>query len=186
VEQIRRSRSGPAPCFILAVPPGTLPPGSTFRERISRSSIQLQEGQSWDVLACADLALAASGTVTIEAALLGAPLIAFYRVTKLTWWMGRWLVNVPFFSMVNLVAGRRIVPELIQDDLTAQRLAEEALRLLGDDSARESMRRELSVVAQKLSGPENPLERAAGLVEEYLAGAGENRASFKKEMVHAS
>jgi len=186
VEQIRQRRSGIAPRFILAVPPGTVPAGSSFRERISRSSIQLQEGQSWDVLACADLALAASGTVTIEAALLGTPLIAFYRVTKLTWWMGRRLVNVPFFSMVNLVAGRRIVPELIQDDMTAERLTREALRLLGDDSARKSMRDELSAVAQKLSGPENPLERAAGLVEECLAGAGEKRSSFKKEMVHVS
>ncbi|HMD49454.1 MAG TPA: hypothetical protein VKG79_10165, partial [Bryobacteraceae bacterium] len=186
VDQIRRRHTGPAPRFILAVPPGTVPAGSIFRERISRSSIQLQEGQSWDVLACADLALAASGTVTIEAALLGAPLIAFYRVTKLTWWMGRRLVNVPFFSMVNLVAGRRIVPELIQDDMTAERLSGEALRLLSDDSALENMRRELSIVAQQLSGPENPLERAAALVEEYLAGAGENRASFKKEMVHVS
>jgi lipid-A-disaccharide synthase len=184
VEKIRQRHIGRPPHFILAIPPGTLPPESNFRERISRSSIQLQEGQSWDVLACSDLALAASGTVTIEAALLGTPLIAFYRVTRLTWWMGRRLVNVPFFSMVNLVAGRRVIPELIQDDLTPERLSQEALRLLSDGSARENMRTELSQVAQKLSGRENPLERAADLVEEVLAGA--DRASLKKEMVHVS
>lgn len=183
VEKIRQNHPGPAPCFILAVPPSTLPQGSTFRERISRSSIQLQEGQSWDVLACADLALAASGTVTIEAALLGTPLIAFYRVTKLTWWMGRRLVNVPFFSMVNLVAGRRIVPELIQDDMTAARLSEEALRLLSNNFERENMRRQLATVAEELSGPENPLERAAALVEEFLSGAEQHRASLEPSVV---
>jgi len=186
VEKIRQRHTGPAPQFILAVPPGTLLPESNFRERISRSSIQLQEGQSWDVLACADLALAASGTVTIEAALLGTPLIAFYRVNRLTWWMGRRWVNVPFFSMVNLVARRRIVPELIQDDLTPDRLSLEAVRLLSDDSARENMRTELGQVAEMLSGRENPLERAAGLVEELLTGAAASRASFKKEMAHVS
>ena len=155
--------------FILAVPGGTVPPEATFRERISQQSIQLLEGQTWDVLACADLALAASGTVTIEASLLGTPLIAFYRVSKLTWWMGRRLVNVPFYSMVNLVAGRRIVPELIQAEMTAASLAREALRLLGDEAARDNMRRELGVVAQKLSGPEDPMEVAAGIVENFLA-----------------
>jgi lipid-A-disaccharide synthase len=77
--------------------------------------------------------------------------------------------------MVNLVAGRRIVPELMQSDMTAARLADEALRLLSDGSARESMRSELELVAQKLAGPHDPLEVAASTVEEYL----------KEEMVHA-
>ena len=186
LETVQRIRAGrPETAFILAVPPGTVPPGSTFRERISESSIQLLEGQTWDVLACADLALAASGTVTIEASLLGTPLIAFYRVSKLTWWMGRRLVNVPFYSMVNLVAGRCIVPELIQNEMTAERLAEEALHLLGDETARDNMRRELGLVAQKLSGPEDPMELAAAVVEKYLSG-GENATSVEGESALAS
>ena len=160
----------PAPKFILAVPPGL-----NLKERISGSSIQLQEGQTWDVLACSDLALAASGTVTIEASLLGTPMITFYRVNNLSWLMGRRLVKVPFFSMVNLVAGRRIVPEFIQNEMTAARLAEEALRLLGDAGARREMRRELALVAGKLSGSDDPLEVAASVVEKHL----------KEEMVHA-
>jgi lipid-A-disaccharide synthase len=82
---------------------------------------------------------------------------------------------VPFYSTVNLVAGRRIVPELMQSDMTPARLAGEALRLLGDRSARESMRSELELVARKLTGPEDPLEVAASTIEEYL----------KEEMVHA-
>jgi lipid-A-disaccharide synthase len=161
--------------FILAVPPGTGTVGSNFKEPVSGLSIQVLEGQTWDVLASADLALAASGTVTIEATLLGTPMIAFYRVNKMSWWMGRHLVKVPFFSMVNLVAGKRVVPELIQDDLTAGRLAKEALALLGDEAARDAMRRELRVVAQKLSAPQDPMEVAASIVEKHL----------KEEMVHA-
>jgi len=139
------------------------------------SSIQLLEGQTWDVLACADLALAASGTVTIEAALLGTPMVTFYRVNSLSWWMGRRLVNVPFYSMVNLVAGRRVVQELIQNEYTAHRLAQEALLLLEDAGARERMRQELAGVARKLSADEDPLELAASLIEEHWK---------KEEMVH--
>jgi lipid-A-disaccharide synthase len=161
------------PRFILAVPPGTHL-GPNFRERISEQSIQVLEGQTWDVLACAELALAASGTVTIEATLLGTPMVTFYRVNKLSWLMGKHLVKVPFYSMVNLVAGRRIVPELIQSDLTATRLAEEALALLGDPSARDRMRGELALVAQKLAGTQDPLEVAASIVEKHL----------KEELVH--
>ena len=168
----RISRAGlkPAPKFFLAAPLGL-----NLRERISGSSIQLLEGQTWDVLACSDLALAASGTVTIEASLLGTPMITFYRVNNLSWWMGKHLVKVPFYSMVNLVAGRRIVPEFIQKEMTAAHLADEAVRLLGDEAARREMRREMALVVQKLSGPDDPIEVAASIVEKHL----------KEEMVHA-
>jgi len=77
--------------------------------------------------------------------------------------------------MVNLVAGRRVVPELIQHDVTAAGLAEEALRLLADEAARQEMRRELALVVQKLSGSDDPMEVAASVVEKHL----------KEEMVHA-
>ena len=174
VRQIRQQSQSPAPQFILAVPYGNLL-GSNFKERISEASIQVLEGQTWDVLACAEVALAASGTVTIEATLVGTPMVTFYRVNKLSWLMGRFLVRVPFYSMVNLVAGRRIVPELMQNDMTPARLASEALTLLGDESARNSMRGELQLVARKLAGPQDPLDVAAALVEKHL----------KEEMVHA-
>ncbi len=159
----------PAPRFILAVPPGTVSTGSRFRERISSASIQLLEGKTWDVLVCADVALAASGTVTVEACLLGTPMVTFYRVNKLSWWMGKALVRVPFYSMVNLVAERRIVPELMQDQMTAENLAREALALLENDDRREGMRRDLAEVARKLWGSEDPMEVAASLVEKHLA-----------------
>jgi lipid-A-disaccharide synthase len=180
VERIR-SLTKSRPRFILAVPPGTIPVGSNFRERISSASIQLLEGQTWDVLVCADVALAASGTVTIEACLLGTPLVTFYRVNQLSWWMGKALVRVPFYSMVNLVAERKIVPEFIQDQMTPENLAREALALLENEVARENMRRDLAEVAEKLSGPDDPLEVAAALIENRLA-----EKQFKEEVVHVS
>jgi len=176
------TKASSSPRFVLAVPPGTVPAQSNFRERISERSIKLLEGQTWDVLACADLALAASGTVTIEAALLGTPMITFYRVNNLTWWMGRHLVDVPFFSMVNLVAGRSIVPEFIQDEMTAARLADEALALLANEGALEKMRQELRLVAEKLGGTDDPMEVAAAIVENCWKGAPHEA---EKEMVHA-
>jgi lipid-A-disaccharide synthase len=173
VEKIRQASRGLALRFILAVPAGGLL-GTNFRERISEASIQVLEGQTWDVLACAELALAASGTVTIEATLIGTPMVTFYRVNKLSWLMGRYLVKVPFYSMVNLVGGRRVVPELIQSGMTPSRVAGEALALLTDERARASMRGELQLVAERLTGPQDPLEVAASTAEEYL----------KEEIVH--
>ena len=93
VRKIRQATSpSVAPRFILAVPSVNLL-GPNFRERISEASIQVLEGQTWDVLACAELALAASGTVTIEATLVGTPMVTFYRVNKLSWLMGKYLVK---------------------------------------------------------------------------------------------
>ncbi len=166
-DQIRRQcKAG----FVWAVPQGGFLAGDLekFREPTARSSIQVIEGQTWDVLAHADVALAASGTVTIEAALLGTPLVVFYKVSPLTWWLGRPLVRTPFYSMVNLVAGRAVATELVQNEMVGRRLAAEALRLLNDPEARNRMRQDLAEVAAKLKTAEDPMERAATLIEESL------------------
>lgn len=159
--------------FVWGVPWGGFLGGEleNFREPIARSSIQVIEGQTWDLLAQAEVALAASGTVTVEAALLGTPMVTFYRVSRLTWWLGRPLVQVPFYSMVNLVAGRAVVPELIQNEVVGEHLASEALRLLEDREARERMRRDLAEVAWRLASAEDPMERAAALVAEFRQSA---------------
>ena len=74
-----------------------------------------------------------AGLLRSKRRLLGAPMVTFYRVNALSWILGRWLVRAPFLSMVNLVAGREIVPELIQGDMTGERIAAEAIRLLDDE-----------------------------------------------------
>lgn len=151
--------------FLLALPGGF---GHTFSERIRGSSIQVIEGTTWDALAHAEIALAASGTVTIEAALLTCPMVTFYKVNTLSWILGRRLVRVPFLSMVNLVAGRKIALELIQDEMTGAKIAIAAGRLLGDAPARETMRSDLREVAAKLSSIRDPMEIAAEWVEKVV------------------
>jgi lipid-A-disaccharide synthase len=160
----------PHATLLLAVPAGfSARAGFTFfKERFGGASIQVLEGETWDAIAHADVALAASGTVTIEAALLGTPMVTFYRVTGLSWWMGQFLVRVPFYSMVNLVAGRKIVPELMQSQMTGRRLAEAVSELLSNEPARTLMRQDLAEVAATLSTREDPMERAALLVTEFL------------------
>ncbi len=92
------------------------------------------------MLAAADVALVASGTVTVQAALHGCPMVVVYRLSPLTYRLGRPFVQVDTFAMVNLVAGRKIVPELMQDDFTPERVAGEALPLLRDRDAAARMR----------------------------------------------
>jgi len=152
--------------FVLALPGGF---GNTFSERIRGSSIQvIVEGVTWDALAYAELALAASGTVTIEAALLGCPLVTFYKVNALSWILGRWLVRAPFLSMVNLVAGRKIAPELIQDEMTGGTIAAEAVKLLDDPAAMDEMRKGLQKVSARLASERDPMEVAAEWVQKVV------------------
>lgn len=139
---------------------------SFFSERISSASIQVIEGETWDVLAHADVALAASGTVTMEAALLGTPVVTYYKVTAASWFLGKLLVRVPFYSMVNLIAGKRLATELMQNEMTGDRLADETTRLLQDRQANAAMRAGLAEVAAKLTTQVDPMARAADIVKE--------------------
>src|SRR6266568_3198373 len=97
---------------------------------------------TYDALAYSDLALVASGTATVEAAILGRPMVVVYRVSPLTWAAGKLLVKVPFYSMVNLLAGKAVVTELMQGEFTAAKLAAAAEFLLDHPEARETMARE--------------------------------------------
>jgi lipid-A-disaccharide synthase len=132
-----------------------------FDAPLEGSRIRAIEGEAWDAMAHCDLALAASGTVTVEAALLGAPMVTFYRVTPLTYAIGKPLVKVSFFSMVNLIAGRLIVPELIQGDMTGERIAAEAGLLLDDGPNRARMKAALAEVAARLAGTSDAISLAA-------------------------
>jgi lipid-A-disaccharide synthase len=154
--------------FLLALPPGFGAQSHNFWEPVGAKSIQVIEGSTWDCLAQAEVALAASGTVTIEAALLGAPMVTFYRVNALSWYLGRWMVSAPFLSMVNLVAGRQVAAELIQHDMTSERIAAEALKLLNDESAQRKMKADLAEVKAKLSSDHDPMEFAAECIEKVL------------------
>jgi lipid-A-disaccharide synthase len=139
-----------------------------YREPLEHSAIKVLEDQTWDCIGHSDVALAASGTVTIETAILGTPMVTFYKVMPVSWFAGRHLVKVPFLSMVNLVAGRRIVPELIQHQMTPANLAAEVTRLLTNDGEVAQMRAELATVRAALSPRTDPFEQAAQAIASGL------------------
>jgi lipid-A-disaccharide synthase len=112
----------------------------------------------------------ASGTATVEAALIGNPFVVVYRVSALTYAIAKRVVKVPHVAMANLIAGKRVVPELIQHDFTAANIAEEMARLLPDGVARESMIKELGAIREALSlRPAEVGNGAAGAIERVAA-----------------
>jgi lipid-A-disaccharide synthase len=109
-------------------------------------------------------AVVASGTATVEAALSGTPFIVVYRLAPLTWLLGRRLVKLDTFAMPNLIAGKKIVPELIQKDFTAQNVLKELNAIIPDGPARRQMEADLKMVQQRLCDSEHaesPAQRAA-------------------------
>ena len=171
-EAVERLSAGRRATFLLAAPPlAGRHFGAGFYAPLTGSGrVRYIEGSTWDALAHADLAMVASGTVTTEAALLGTPMLTFYRVTRATWLIGRPLVKVPFYSMVNLVAQRPVVKELIQDQMTGEALAAEAGRLLNDGDARAALRRELAQVRDSLLTATDPFEESARRIAALLNG----------------
>lgn len=152
--------------FVLGTPPSI--GRAFFANQNLPPAIHVIEGHTWDLLAHSTVALAASGTVTMEAALLGTPTVSFYRVTGVSWFIGRFLVDVPFYTMVNLIAGKPVIPELIQDQCTGANLAAHAFRLLSSTSERETMKAGLAEVARILRSDADPFAVAADLVDELL------------------
>jgi lipid-A-disaccharide synthase len=118
-----------------------------------RPRIVAVEGRADDVLAAADVAITASGTATVQAAIHGCPMVIVYRVSTLTYALGKPFVNVDTYGMVNLVAGRRVAPELIQSAFTPDAVACEAVSLLCDAARAASTRQALADVRAKLGGP---------------------------------
>jgi lipid-A-disaccharide synthase len=154
--------------FVLALAPG-LTTAEIAPYLGSDFPVKVIEGSTYDAVAAADLAIVSSGTATVETALLGTPMIVVYRVAPFTAAVARRLVRTPMFAMVNLIAGRRVVPELIQDDLTPERVAMEAARLLDSPTERNRMREDLAEVRAKL-GAAGAIDRAADIIAAMLAG----------------
>jgi len=115
--------------------------------------VAIVEGKTDDVLAASDVVITASGTATVQAALHGKPMVVVYRVSPLTYRLGKPFVKLDTYAMVNLVAGRRIVPELIQMDFTAERVAHETIALLTDADRHARTRDALRDVCQRFGRP---------------------------------
>ncbi|MFH1595946.1 MAG: lipid-A-disaccharide synthase [Pseudomonadota bacterium] len=147
--------------------------GSREGESLTKNSpgtpLKIIPGQAYEALFAAHLAVVASGTATVEAALAGTPTIIVYRLSPLTFAVGRRLIRVPHVGMANLLAGERLFPELLQDDFTAARLAQEALRLMRDPGRLTTLGRGLARVIAALGGP-GASARAAQVALELMAG----------------
>jgi lipid-A-disaccharide synthase len=155
----------PSTQFIVARAPhladGLLAPLADWPEGASRPVVV--EGQTDEVLASADVAILASGTVTVQAALHGCPMVVVYRVGPITYTLGKPLLHLDTYAMVNLVAGSRVVPELMQDDFTPEAAAAEALRVLLDPQHAARVKADLSAVRDRL-GTAGASRRAAEAV----------------------
>jgi lipid-A-disaccharide synthase len=131
--------------------------------RESKVPVTVVKGQAGEVMAVSDLVLVASGTATLQAAVVGTPMVLFYRTTAWEFWVASFFIRVKWIGLVNLVAGRSVVPELVQRDATGERLYEEAVRILEDRSVYDEMKRSLAEVRATLGEPGASL-RAAEVV----------------------
>lgn len=134
---------------------------------VGRAAIRTLTNATPEALRYSSLAVVASGTATVVATLLECPMIVVYRVSPISWQMGKLMVDVPFYSMVNLLAKKVVVPEMIQNDFTAEALAERCEYLLDNSQAREEMVRELRALRPRL-GPGGAIGRAADAIHNIL------------------
>jgi lipid-A-disaccharide synthase len=125
------------------------------------------EGSIYTVLKVCDAALVTSGTATLEAAMMGVPMVIAYRVSPLSYWIGKRVIKVPHIGLVNLVAGEAVVPELIQNEATPDTLAREALRVLEAGQYREKMIEKMNTLRESM-GKGNPSERTARIALDMM------------------
>ena len=162
IEQLRSVRPDVQSVVVVA-------PSRSVKEirEITLSNVKLIEQQTREALAASTAAAVASGTATLEAALLETPMVVVYKESPINWHtLGR-LITVPHYGLVNLVAGREISKELMQDDLTAENIVKELLKLL-EPETNKTMRENLREVAHKLGEP-GASQRAAEVIVNFLA-----------------
>jgi len=153
--------------FVIPLAPGL--PKTILSSRMKNISVPVKvvEGFTYDVMNLSDLLITASGTATLEGAILGKPMIIIYKVSFPSYWIGRALIRVDHIGLVNLVAEKEIAPELIQKDVHPQRIADEALRILRDPILSRKMSESMGEVCQKLGKP-GAAQRAARIVTSLL------------------
>lgn len=166
IEAVRLlNQSHPHFQFILPLA-RTFAPGE-IESQIASIKLRLIENDTYNAIAASDLAVVASGTATLETAIIGSPLIVVYRASSLNWRIFRPLINTPFVGMPNLIAGREIAPELLQDDLNGKRLSRVIVEFLDDPARLRQSRADMAEVRKKL-GEAKASERAANKILEKL------------------
>jgi lipid-A-disaccharide synthase len=156
--------------FVIPLAPGISPATLSPWMRNVGSLIKVVEGQTYDAMNVSELLITASGTATLEGAILGKPMIIIYKVSSPSYWVGRALIRVDHIGLVNLVAEKEIAPELIQKEVNPRRIADEAFRILKDPLLSRKMSDSMGEVRQKLGEP-GAAQRAARIVTSLLYGA---------------
>jgi lipid-A-disaccharide synthase len=129
--------------------------------------VHVVDGQVYEVLAASDAAIVTSGTATLETGLMAVPMVIVYRISPLSYLIGRMIIDVQNIGLVNIVAGRTVVPELIQDDVSPASIADAIAPLLNDPAMHRSVTDEL-VRVRALLGEGGASRRAAAIVREFL------------------
>ena len=130
--------------------------------------VTFTRNSTYNLMQIADCAIAASGTVTLEAALMGLPSVIVYRVQTATYWLIRIVANVSHVGLPNIVIGRRVLPELIQDEATSDNVSQAAISLVVNEAVRMQARKDLEEVKVKLGEP-GAVRRVAGIVLDVAA-----------------
>jgi lipid-A-disaccharide synthase len=161
------------PGIQFAIPRAPGIPAEAFTGWMKEASVsaRIVEGCPYDVMNLSDLLVIASGTATLEGAILGKPMVIVYKVSALSYWIGRVLISVDHIGLVNLVGEERIAPELIQKDANPEKIAHEAFQILNDPVRYREMSGAMDRVRQRLGEP-GAAERAARIVCALLAEGG--------------
>ena len=160
--------------FFLPVAPGLERQEIERHIEKSGASVELTEEHVYDLMGIADFAIATSGTVVMEAALMDLPAVVCYRMGRLNYAIGRMLVKIDHFSLPNIILGEEAEPELLQDEVTPERIAEEAAKLYKGEPQRDSVMARLKVAVLQL-GPPGASVRVAAHVLAAAAGRGNER-----------
>lgn len=153
--------------FLLALAPTIARRDAEEMLPSSGIRVQVVEGMTYQAIRAADLVWVASGTATLETAILGKPMVIAYQVSPLSYWVGRAMIRVGWIGLANIVAGRTVVPELIQKEARGERIAEETQKILEDEPYRRGMIEGLAEVKQKLGSP-GAAERVARMALEMI------------------
>jgi lipid-A-disaccharide synthase len=123
-----------------------------YYRRLGGDSLVYLRGQNYDIMSYSELNLVASGTATLECAIIGRPLIVLYKTSPITYHIARRLVKIPYIGLVNVVAGEKIVPEFIQNDCRADKIGDQMRLILNDKKLRDDIISRLSSVRDRLGG----------------------------------
>jgi len=128
------------------------------------AAVTLIEDATYDLMMHADVAMVTSGTATLETGWFGTPMVVVYKTSPVSFFIGRLLVDVPYIGLVNIVAGQKVVPELLQSEMTKENLLKTLGDLLDDPARADAMRRDLAVIRTRLGNPGASARVADGII----------------------